>query len=230
MIYALRMRRSDHRILTTHVGSLPRPADFDAARLPEAVAAIVRKQADTGIDIVNDGEFSKSSWSAYFSERLANIDVRPGTRSMPGYIWQRDEHLFPEWFAGERRTGGPRYSHVLRARQGPPAPQSGSWCVGPLAYIGAAQVQADIVNLKAAAAGHAVSELCLTALAPTIMAYFLADAHYGDEEKFLFAIAEAMNAEYRAITDAGLLLQIDEPALATNWHFLTGMDVPAYGR
>ena len=245
------MKRSTNRILTTHVGSLVKPDDlqsmitarehgdaYDAktldARITSAIGGVVRKQADVGVDIVNDGEFSKSSWGAYFRDRLNNVEARLGARSTPGNIWDRDAPLFPGWFEGARLGGGPRFSYVHRSLQAAKGLQdtgiTGSFCTGPLKYVGAQQVQTDIANLKAAAQGLPIEELCLTALAPPIMAFFMANEHYATEEEFVFAIAEAMNEEYRAIADAGIVLQLDEPAIVTNWHFLTHLDIPGYRR
>jgi 5-methyltetrahydropteroyltriglutamate--homocysteine methyltransferase len=245
------MKRSTDRILTTHVGSLVKPDDLQAminareagqpydaaaldARIAGAIKDVVHKQAEVGVDIVNDGEFSKSSWGAYFRGRLTNVEGREGQQSRPGNIWDRDEPLFPGWFEGARAGGGPRFSYVYRALQAkkgmPDAGIAGAFCTGPLKYIGAQQVQTDIANLKAGAEGAQVEELCMTALAPPIMAYFMANEHYKTQEDFIFAIAEAMNEEYRTIAESGVVLQLDEPAVATNWHFLTDMDVPGYRR
>ncbi|MBV9327780.1 MAG: cobalamin-independent methionine synthase II family protein [Chloroflexi bacterium] len=244
------MQRSNERILTTHVGSLAKPDDlqtmiaareagqpYDAAalagRVTDAIAEVVRTQAEIGIDVVNDGEFSKSSWGAYFRTRLSNVDARPGQRSTPGLIYEREEPRFPDWFTGARAGGGPMFSYVLRAgaaaRGLPVAGIQGAFCTGPLAYVGHAQVQADIDNLKAAArTGVKVEELCMTALAPPTMTFFLKNEHYATDRDFLFAIAEAMNAEYRAIADSGILLQLDEPAILTDWHWMTDATVAEY--
>jgi len=245
------MKRSTDRILTTHVGSLVKPDDLQAminarevgdaydaaaldARIATAIGEVVRKQAEIGVDIVNDGEFSKSSWGAYFRGRLTNVEARPGLRSTPGNIWDRDEPLFHEWFEGAKAGGGPRFSYVYRALQAkkgaPDTGIAGAFCTGPLKFVGQEQVQTDIANIKAAAKGVQVEELCMTALAPPIMSYFMANEHYATQEDFIFAIAEAMNEEYRAIAESGVVLQLDEPAIATNWHFLTEMDVPGYRR
>jgi 5-methyltetrahydropteroyltriglutamate--homocysteine methyltransferase len=237
------MQRSTDRILTTHVGSLAKPDDlqdmisaregsqpYDSAalarRVTSAVAEVVRKQAEVGIDVVNDGEYSKSSWGAYFRTRLSNVEARPGQRSTPGLIFEREERRFPDWFSAARAGGGPSFSYVLRAgaaaRGRPLTGIQGAFCTGPLKYIGQAEVQADIDHLKAAGAQVNVEELCMTALAPTIMTYFLKNEHYSNDREFVFAIAEAMNEEYRAIADSGILLQLDEPAILTNWHWMAG--------
>jgi 5-methyltetrahydropteroyltriglutamate--homocysteine methyltransferase len=243
------MMRSSERILTTHVGSLAKPDDLQdliaareagqaydsaalASRVTDAVREVVRKQADLGLDVVNDGEYSKSSWGAYFRTRLTNVEARPGQRSTPGLVYEREEARFPDWFAAARAAGGPTFSYVLRAaaaaRGRPLTGIQGAFCTGPLKYVGQAEVQADIENLKAAGARVNVQELCMTALAPTIMSYFLKNEHYASQREFVFAIADAMNEEYRAIADSGILLQLDEPAILTNWHWMTDSTVPAY--
>ena len=114
------------------------------------------------------------------------------------------------------------------ARGRPVGGIQGAFCTGPLKYIGQAEVQADIANLKSTGANVNVSELCMTALAPTIMAYFLKNEHYASDREFLFAIAEAMNEEYRAIAGSGILLQLDEPAILTDWHWMTNASVADY--
>ena len=247
------MQRSSDRILTTHVGSLVKPDDFAqtmlardkgedvdldalASSISTRIKEVVRKQADVGIDIVNDGEFSKSSWGAYFRRRLTNIEARPGQPSTPGTIYDRDTDKFPDWFAAARAGGGPMFSYVLRAAiaaKGSIAANilgSGSFCTGPLKYIGQDEVQTDIANLKAATKDLTVSDLCMTALAPPIMTYFLRNEYYKTEEEFVFAVAEAMNEEYRAIADSGIILQLDEPAIAADWHFRKADSVQDFRR
>jgi 5-methyltetrahydropteroyltriglutamate--homocysteine methyltransferase len=147
-------------------------------------------------------------------------------------IYDRDAKVFPDWFERAQAAGGPRFSYVLRgaaALKGRPEPAiEGSRCVGPLKYIGQADLKRDIENLKAAGAGVSVEELCMTALAPPIMTSFLQNEYYATEEQFLFAIAESMNEEYRTIANSGILLQLDEPSVATHWHMLTDMSVGEY--
>lgn len=240
------MKRSTDRILASHAGNLPRDEDLwqmlldrDAgnpvdeaalqARIKQAVADVVQKQVAAGIDIVNDGEQSKRSWQTYARSRLAGLEERSGGRvQTAGSIVGRDMQEFPEYFQRMFQAGS----------SAPPTLRAGAtggldnpvYCVGPLSYIGHDQVQADIENLRAAVAGQPIEEAVLTAIAPGTIEHWLHNEHYQSEEEFLFAIAEAMNEEYRAITDAGFLLQIDDPDLADAWQIHTGMDVDEYRR
>ena len=246
------MKRSTNRILTTHVGSLVKPDDlydmttaraegkpYDAAayeaRLKSAIAEVVRKEAQSGIDIVNDGEFSKSSWAAYFAGRLAGVEVRPG-QTWGGIhgIYGRDLPDFPAWFEGARAGGGPSASsYVLRAAaaaKGRQAVIQAAVCTGPLKYVGQEELARDIANLKAAGEGVAVEEFCMTALAPPTVTYFMRNEHYANDRDYVMAIAEAMNEEYRAIAESGIVLQLDEPFIATNWQVAPEMNLEEYRR
>lgn len=244
------MKRSTDRILTTHVGSLVKPdelfdltraaaegnpfdADAHEALLKSSIAEVVKKQAEIGIDIANDGEFSKSSWAAYFTGRLTGVEVRPGqtTGGIHG-IYARDLPDFPDWFTGARAGGGPSAaSYVLRAAaaaRGRQAAIQGAFCTGPLKYVGQQEVARDIANLKAAGEGANIEELCMTALAPPIMTYFLRNEHYANDRDFVMAVAEAMNEEYRTIAESGIVLQLDEPLLATHWEIAPEMTLEQY--
>jgi 5-methyltetrahydropteroyltriglutamate--homocysteine methyltransferase len=242
------MKRSTDRILASHAGNLPRSEDLwqmlldrDAgkgvdegvlgARVKQAVADTVRRQVEAGIDIVNDGEQSKRSWQTYANTRLAGLEERPDQRAQPaGSIVGRDMQEFDGYFSGLfGGGGGAGLPATLRAGAvgGINHPVA---CVGPLSYIGEAQVQTDIANLRSAIAGQPVEEAVLTAIAPGTIEHWLTNEYYGSDEEFLFAIAQAMNQEYRAITDAGFLLQIDDPDLADAWQIHAGMDVEAYRR
>ena len=199
------MQTSSERILTTHTGSLPRPASLtdrlDGAEVLAAVEETVRRQRAAGIDIVNDGEVSKPSYATYVTERLTGFEGEPAARKWSG----RAVEDFPEYY--ER----------LRAQHGegvatPP-------CTGPVAYTGRASLEADIANLKAAtgfAAGAAASgdDVFLSAASPGIIALYMPDnRHYASTEEYIFALAEAMKEEYDAIVAAGLILQLDCPDL-----------------
>ncbi len=236
------MRRSADHILTSHAGSLPRPDNLIGANrahetggpteerafqetLRTAVAEVVRRQKDLGIDVPGDGEFGKpmgqrvnyGSWWRYSWQRLGGIepgenslyDMEP-RRSSPGQIAltsfgdRRDRSRFAAAYNDPNSgiTTGPR----------PPAPV----CVGPLRYIGNRTIAADISRFKAALAAAGVEEGFMTAVAPASCAR-IGNRYYGSDEEFLYACAEAMREEYRAIVEAGLILQFDDPCIAEGW-------------
>ena len=198
------------RILTTHTGSLPRPDDLlemvraqesgqpvdqavMAARVRSAVAEVVKRQIDTGIDLVNDGEMSKPSYAHYVKDRLSGFK---GERSrIPGAADLAEFRGFAKRSAG-----------AIGLPVGSPG------CNGAVEYQGAQAVAADIANLTAALGG-AKSQGFLTAASPGVISFFLGDSFYNDHEKYLFALADAMKHEYKAIVDAGFILQLDDPAL-----------------
>jgi len=207
------------RIRTTHVGSLPRPAALlvflakqqeglrydDAAYvacLRQSVAEIVHRQAETGIDIVNDGEFGKINWSIYIRERLCGVTRRsdpPEKRSLT-HTQSRDRRQFAEFYA--------EYDQTLLT----PLKYEGWVADGPLTYR-KDTIERDIANLRAAMTGVA-TEAFLPVVAPTSALNDITDEYYGDEEKFLFAMADCLHQEYKAIVDAGFMLQIDDPWLS----------------
>jgi len=210
------MKRSTERFLTTHTGSLPRPADLIrmmfakeegvpvdraalAARIKTAVAEVVKRQADAGIDIVNDGELSKPSYATYIKDRLTGF----GGTSQP--LTYQDLVEFPEM--AKRVFGDPG-----RARRKTPG------CNGPIAVADPAAARADTANLKAALGGTQASEGFLSAASPGVIALFFRNDHYPSDEKYLFAIADAMRDEYEAVAKAGFVLQIDCPDLAMGRH------------
>jgi len=208
------MKRSLERILTTHAGSLPRPPDVlamapgpaadpaaSAARVRRAVADVVRRQAEHGLDVVTDGEMSKPSFITYVTERLSGFEPSQEPGAVP-WAGSREATAFPEF-----------YEPTLR--QSPNAAAPRFVCTGPVTYVGHAQVQADIDNLTAALAGLRVEEAFIPAIAPSNVEGRQKNAHYKTDEEYLFAIADAMHEEYRAIVDAGFLLQIDDPRLVT---------------
>jgi 5-methyltetrahydropteroyltriglutamate--homocysteine methyltransferase len=204
------------RILTTHVGSLPRPHDlldlmkakvsgapYDAAkyeqRVRSAVAECVRRQVACGIDIVADGEQSKPGFFTYVTERLAGFEARPGAKRP---FFEAERAMFPEYYQeyfGRAMLGGAV------------APIVPTFCTGPVSYRGAAALARDLENLKAALAGAKCEGAFVPACAPSGAG---ANEYYASEEEFLFAVAEAMGNEYRAIVEAGFTLQIDDPFLS----------------
>jgi 5-methyltetrahydropteroyltriglutamate--homocysteine methyltransferase len=237
------MKNSRDHILTSHAGSLPRPdhlieanraresgAATDEQRFQEqlrsAVAEVVRRQREIGLDIPGDGEYGKSmghrvnyraGWS-YSFQRLGGLELgqqglydmparrsRPGEVVLTGFGDRRDRLRFAAAYADPDSgvSTGPR---------------AGVWpvCVAPLTYTGHDAITADIANFKAGLRAAGVEEGFMTSIAPG-SASRIANAYYKTDEEFLFACADAMREEYRAIVDAGLVLQLDDPAIAENW-------------
>ena len=219
------MKRSLDRILTTHVGSLPRPRDLvarleakerggpaDEARLAAdiraAVRDVVRRQRDCGIDVVGDGEFSKLSYTFYVRHRLGGLGTASAAER-PKTAIHADLAEHPDFLeALARKQGGIDWFRLAA----PPA------CVGPVAYADRGPVTRDIENLRDAAAGTGAAEAFLTASSPGVLTKFVPDAYYCDEDAYLEALADALKTEYDAIAGAGLLLQIDAPDLGSARH------------
>ena len=210
------MKRSIERFLTTHTGSLPRPEDLVRTmfakeesvpvdpvalkvRIRSAVAAIVEKQIEAGIDIVNDGEMSKPSYATYIKDRLDGF----GGESHP-LIYQ-DLVDFPEF--ARRVFGDPG-----RSRRRTPG------CNGPITVRDPAAAEADVDNLKTALGRVNAQEAFLSAASPGVISLFFHNGHYSSEEAYLYAIAEAMRQEYETVANAGFILQIDCPDLAMGRH------------
>jgi 5-methyltetrahydropteroyltriglutamate--homocysteine methyltransferase len=209
------MKRSTDRILTTHAGSLPRPPDllalverdgpkaFDAPAaatgLRAAVAEIVRRQTQLGIDVIDDGEFGKPSFVSYINERLGGyeVDSKAGPRNQ--WATSREGRSFPEFYADTHAAS--RHTHMI--------------CTGPITYKGHARLQRDIENLKAALEGVGFEEVFMPAISPSNIEDWQRNAYYKSQDEYVFAIAEAMREEYEAIVKAGFLLQIDDPRLVT---------------
>jgi 5-methyltetrahydropteroyltriglutamate--homocysteine methyltransferase len=209
------MKRSSARILTTHCGSLARPRDLldmmrakasgepcdpeaYARRIQRAVAETVRRQVESGIDIPTDGEQGKLGFYAYVRERLTGFEPRTGSRPTP---FAAEVSAFPEYYE----------QYFSRAMLGGSvAPIMPLVCTGPVSYRGQDALQRDIDNLKAALAGTAAEEVFMPAVAPSGVG---TNEYYPTEEQYLHAVAEAMGAEYRAIVEAGFLVQVDDPFL-----------------
>jgi 5-methyltetrahydropteroyltriglutamate--homocysteine methyltransferase len=240
------VKRSDQRIITTHVGSLSRPSELltlNAARssgtadvtaydkgLAAAVTEVVMKQHEVGIDIANDGEFGKpmsaaydyGAWWNYAFERLegfASPESIPETEhkkssvadlSLTTFARRRDWQQFSEFYHDP--TSGLAGSAPARRQRRPV-------CVGPVSYKGHAQTKADIDHLKTALAQAGIEEGFMTSIAPASFARG-EDLHYKTEEDFVAAVADAIRDEYKAIIDAGLVLQIDDPSLPDNWDMI----------
>lgn len=224
------MRRSEDRILTTHVGSLIRPPELQAILktqatgkpvdpsehdrvLRESVAGIVRQQAETGIDVVSDGEFGKNiSWSQYVLERLSGFERRPlGEGQEDPFAKGADRARFPEFYAEndaqDRAVSGGDGGYR----------KSESVCVGPIEYTGQEALQRDIDNFKAALASIDVAEGFLPVAAPASAIPDRRNEYYASDEECMLAVAEAMRTEYRMIVDAGLLVQVDDARAAVTF-------------
>lgn len=210
------MKRSTDRILTTHTGSLPRPAEVTEmivgnesgrptdppvfeARVRQAVVDIVRQQREAGVDIINDGEMGKPGYSTYIKDRTTGFD---GEQQVPMTL-QGEARDFPEWNA--RRLG---------ARPAISRPT----CTGPVAWKDFAAVKRDIDDLKAATQGVDAADVFMSAASPGVIAHFLENRYYPSHEAYLEALAAVMKDEYEAIHAAGFVLQIDCPDLAMVRH------------
>jgi 5-methyltetrahydropteroyltriglutamate--homocysteine methyltransferase len=217
------MKRSTAHILTTHVGSLIRPQalqDFLRAKqagkaydeaaygtcLKNAVADVVHKQAEVGIDVVSDGEFGKSiSWSQYVLERLGGFERRPIRQGGANPFTRGvDREKFAEFYA------------ELDAREGV-ATTIEAVCVGPISYTGQAELQRDIDNFKAALKDAKVEEAFLPVAAPASVIPDRKNEYYKSEEEMVHALADAMRTEYKTIVDNGLLVQIDDARAAVTY-------------
>jgi 5-methyltetrahydropteroyltriglutamate--homocysteine methyltransferase len=225
------MRQSDTRILTSHVGSLPRPdalielnrvkfageaydAKAHAATLSAAVEEVCRKQAAIGIDVVNDGEFGKTTsgaidygaWSSYAWGRLSGWEPgEPGR--LPALAGRRERTKFAEFYR-ELDSTSFRSSSSLGGR--PPM------FIGPIGYVGHQALSADLTNFKAALGKVKAEEGFITSVAPGSFAR-RQNRYYASDEEFLHALGEAMREEYTAIVEAGFVLQLDDPGLPDSW-------------
>lgn len=210
------MKRSTERFLTTHTGSLPRPEDLIKAmyakeegipidraalgqRIKSAVAEVVEKQAEAGIDLINDGEMSKPSYATYIKDRLKGFGGTGNT-----FVYQ-DLAAFPRL---EKRVFG----DPGRSRRKTPA------CNGPISVGDAEAARTDVANLKAALAGVKSEGAFMSAASPGVISLFFRNDHYPSFEKYIFAIAEAMRHEYETVAKAGIVLQLDCPDLGMGRH------------
>ena len=228
------MKNSQNKILTTHVGSLPRPRDmlmplhnkesglpYDAAALEkeidEAVASAVKRQVDLGIDIINDGEHGRASFATYANTRIGGLErlQRPPQHNVKP---TRDAIAFPAVYDEMKKMFGAR-----RVLTGRPVDEVSLVCTGPITYVGQAEVEADIAHLRKATKGAQAEEIFITAISPTNLEMYFENRYYKPEEEYLFALAEAMRVEYKAVVDAGFILQVDDPRLITHYNRMPGI-------
>jgi len=209
------VKRSTDRILTTHTGSLPRPKDLLrllqereegrptdeaslAGRTRAAVLDVVRKQREAGLAVVNDGEQGRADYTIYVKDRLTGFAGESASWPNP------DAEEFPEW--------------TEMARQLAPPFQKRPACTGPVAWKDWPAVERDIQNLKDAAAAAGADEVFMTSPSPGQIGRFLQNRYYPSDEKYLYTLADVMKREYKAIVDAGFIVQIDCPDLALGRH------------
>jgi 5-methyltetrahydropteroyltriglutamate--homocysteine methyltransferase len=214
------MQRSSERILTTHVGSLPRPGDLldlmkaevppedprYAERVRQAVRDVVRQQVDSGLDVVSDGEQGRPGFFTYVAERLDGFEPRPGARAQ---LWEAEVNEFPEYYQqyfSQAMTGG-----SVR----PVVPMV---CTGPVSYRGQAAIERDISTLRSALDGLSPTEVFMPAVSPSGVG---SNAFYPSEEEYLRAVADALRTEYQAIVEAGFILQVDDPFLTDLYSYST---------
>jgi 5-methyltetrahydropteroyltriglutamate--homocysteine methyltransferase len=244
------MKRSTNRILTTHVGSLPRPDDLMALyrddapdgtlqpRLRAAIGDVVRRQAESGIDVVNDGEFGKAmrstmdfgAWWSYVYPRLQGFELSDEQAKKGRGAWthgSKERKDFAEFYAAEASAA----ASAARQSGSSTATLYGLTCTSPVKYTGHAAIKRDIDNLAAAARTAGVEEVFMTAVSPATL-QILPNAYYKSAEDYTWALAEAIREEYKAIVDAGFILQIDDPALVDiyDWWFSLNDDVAGYRR
>jgi 5-methyltetrahydropteroyltriglutamate--homocysteine methyltransferase len=223
------MKRSEDRILTTHVGSLARPQELlDAiklrgeseqknaeyeAMLARSIAAAVKRQADIGLDIINDGEFGKESWAAYVLKRISGFEIRPQQRRP--LVWLgRDRIRFAEAIVQDM----------------PPAATGAATeaCIGPIAYQDRSGIDRELADFTKAVADIGPREAFFTAVAPASTAFNGVNEYYPSDRDYAFAIGEALRQEYLAIIDAGVILQVDDAVLANMYDELVAQSPERY--
>jgi 5-methyltetrahydropteroyltriglutamate--homocysteine methyltransferase len=230
------MKRSEKRFLTTHVGRLGHDAQLVKAmaaspdrrpedpefhrRLAQVVNDAVDYQVGLGIDSVCDGEHGKLGWMVYHRQRLSGFAIATPEQASSRLGLGKDFRDFAEYYHDESQNSMfRRWSAVL--------PHTSTACVGPVKYIGQADLQEDIATLKAAVSRANAMEGFMNATSPSSV--MSPNFHYSSDEEYLFALADALNEEYRAITAAGLVLQIDDPTLVDHWGALVpNIDLSSY--
>lgn len=214
------MNRSKNRILTTHVGNLPGRHEFsgetgsDEARLRAGVASIVKRQIDTGLDVINEGEFTKGGdWLTYIDGRLGGFSVRSTEGEVPIIAQGKDRETFADFYKEAAARGTLFYAptHISPARRR-------HWqCTGPIAYQAQEQLARELAQFRAGVPAGTDNELFYTTTAPSSFEPYHRFGYYKTEEEFVFAFAEAMRIEYEAIVKAGFLLQVDDAWLVALW-------------
>jgi 5-methyltetrahydropteroyltriglutamate--homocysteine methyltransferase len=206
------MRRSIERILTTHVGSLPILEHLDGSDLRGSVEDVVRKQRDIGIDVVNEGEYTKGGdWLSFVETRLSGFEERPRPADeLPLVARGKDREEFADFYAYAAERGTLFYQPGEQIRTRRPY-----WvCSGPIGYSGQAALEREIALLKNAAG---TEDVFLTSTAPASLEVYRRNDYYASDEEYVYAIASAMRVEYETIVEAGLILQVDDAWLPALW-------------
>jgi 5-methyltetrahydropteroyltriglutamate--homocysteine methyltransferase len=250
------MRRSTDYFLSTHGGNLPLPDDLTAlianakdneaaiaAELPKAVDWVVAKQIECGVDILNDGEYVKAShpgtYAAYIFDRMSGfntVDRPAGLQPKRGFSGERDLKDFPGfyesglWFAGSGGAVRPGFAKPGSGKHGyfKSDPTRVRACTEAIVYHGYDAIGKDVAALQKAIAGKPDVDGFIAALGPLSTGAGTHNFHYKDERDYMFAVADAVREEYKAVTDAGLILQVDEPEFATTWMFYPDWSVDEY--
>jgi 5-methyltetrahydropteroyltriglutamate--homocysteine methyltransferase len=231
------MKTSRERILTTHAGSIGRPpelidllrhresgeevddAAFEAAAT-KAISDVVDRQLAAGIDVINDGEQSRPSFHDYIFERLTGFERRPLPPNAPNPRSRSREYMaFPEFYADKARGASPEGGTL-----------DGGHCVGPITYRGGDAVAADIERIRSLVAARPCEDIFICAVAPSYIAATVPNEYYKTDEEYEQALADALHEEYRAIIDAGVVLQIDDPRLLTYYTFTPEVSIEEYRR
>ena len=226
------MKTSHDRILTTHAGSIGRPpamqdmlrrkesgealdeAEFESVTR-EAVKEVIDRQLASGIDVINDGEQPRPSFHSYVLERMTGFERRPKAPGAPQpRAGSREYIAFPEFYADKARGASPEGGTL-----------DDGHCVGPVTYKGLDAVKADIGRLRSLVGDRPYEDVFLCAIAPSYIAATIPNEYYRTEEEYEQAVADALREEYRAIIDAGVVLQIDDPRLVTHYTFTPGLSV-----
>lgn len=244
------MHRSNSRILTTHVGSLVRPGPIAEVLRAEslgqaidegaferilepAVAEVVHKQAEVGVDIPSDGEFGKTMWTQYVSERLGGIerrDLAAGAQVVPN---SRDRQDFADFYSVYNPISVTMWLDpiVLEHLGGAPLQPPGRWvCTQPITYRGRPALQRDIANFKSALARVQVEDAFLPLAAPASVEASVPNEYYKSDEEYVYALADALREEYLQVVDAGFILQVDDAFIPYNYDrmMLQGVSMAEY--
>jgi 5-methyltetrahydropteroyltriglutamate--homocysteine methyltransferase len=203
-------------MLTTHIGSMARPPELlelltdrsggkpvDKGRFEALVAVavrdVVRRQVDVGLAVVNDGEQSKVSFASYLKDRLSGFDIIADRTSPPSFRAEAED--FPEYYARPSTLANDKYRKLARQAA----------CVGPIGWQDFSEVERDVGNLKQAASGLECEDIFVSAMSPSVAAGSQPNRHYPTQEAYLYALADVLQREYRAIVQAGFVLQVDLP-------------------